>query len=73
MRTVKLEHNDDTVLDPADPQLVMRGSVLPDGPECGTWEQCRNGAWIASLAASGKKLVARDRSQLIKQLALVSL
>lgn len=73
MRTVKLEHNDDTVLDPADPQLVMRGSVLLDGHECGTWEQCRDGAWIASLSASGKKLIARDRRQLIEQLALVSL
>jgi len=49
MRTVKLEHNDDTVLDPADPQLVMRGSVLLDGHECGGWEQRRDGTWIARL------------------------
>jgi hypothetical protein len=73
MRTVKLEHNDDAVLDPADPMLVMRGSVLLDGHELGVWEQRRNGTWIAWLSASGKTIIAEDRNQLIEQLALVSL
>lgn len=73
MRTVKLEHNDDTVLDPSDPQLVMRGSLLLDGHECGTWEQRRDGTWTARLSASGETFVEADRKQLIERLALVSL
>jgi hypothetical protein len=73
MRTVKLQHNGDTVLDPADPHLVKRGSVLLDGHEPGMWEQRRDGTWIASLSAAGKTFVARDRNQLIEQLVLVPL
>ena len=73
MRTVKLEHNDDTVLDPADPQLVIRGSLLLDGHECGGWEQRRDGTWIARLSRSGETVVAASRNQLIERLTLVSL
>ena len=73
MRTVKLEHNDDTVLDPADPQLVMRGSLLLDGHECGGCEQRRDGTWIARLSTSGETIVAACRDQLIERLTLVSL
>jgi hypothetical protein len=73
MRTVKLEHNDDTVLDPTDPQLVIRGSLLLDGHECGGWEQRRDGTWIARLSASGETIVAASRNQLIERLTLVSL
>lgn len=73
MRTVKLEHNDDTVLDPTDPQLVMRGSLLPDGHECGGWEHRRDGTWIARVSPSGEAIVAASRDQLIERLTLVSL
>jgi hypothetical protein len=73
MRNVKLEHNDDTVLDPADPQLVARGSLLLDGHECGTWEQRRDGTWTARLSASGETLVEAGRKQLIDRLALFPL
>jgi len=73
MRTVKLEHNDDTVLDPSDPQLVMRGSLLLDGHECGGWEQRRDGTWIARLSKFGETVVAASRNQLIERLTLVSL
>ncbi|AMM17352.1 hypothetical protein AX768_24350 [Burkholderia sp. PAMC 28687] len=71
MRTVKLEHNDDTVLDPSDPQLVARGSLLIDGHECGTWEQRRDGTWTARLSASGGTIVEAGRKQLIDRLALI--
>jgi hypothetical protein len=81
MRTVKLEHNDDTVLDPTDPQLVTRGSLLLDGHECGTWEQRRDGTWTARLSASasvsasasGETIVATGRTQLIERLARIPL
>ncbi|MEA3126655.1 MAG: hypothetical protein QOD67_3674 [Caballeronia sp.] len=73
MRTVKLEHNDDTVLDPTDPQLAMRGSLLLDGHECGGWEQRRDGTWIARLSASGEIIVAASRDHLVERLTLVSL
>jgi hypothetical protein len=73
MRTVKLEHNDETVLDPADPQLLVRGSLLLDGHECGGREQRRDGTWIARLSASGETVVAASRNQLIERLTLVSL
>jgi hypothetical protein len=69
MRTVKLEHNDDTVLDPADPELVMRGSVLLDGELAGMWEQRRDGTWIARLKATGESFVEPGESRLIARLA----
>jgi hypothetical protein len=69
MRTVKLEHNDDTALDPADPELVMRGSVLLDGALAGMWEQRRDGTWIARLKATGERFTEPGESQLIEKLA----
>jgi hypothetical protein len=69
MRTVKLEHNDDTALDPADPELVMRGSILLDGHAAGSWEQRRDGTWIARLNATGETFSEPGRPQLIERLA----
>jgi hypothetical protein len=69
MQTVKLEHNDDTTLDPADPELVMRGSLFLDGREAGMWEQRRDGTWIARLKSSGETLVEPGKSQLVERLA----
>ena len=73
MRTVKLEHNDDTVLDPSDPQRVARGSLLLDGHECGIWEQRRDGTWAARVSISGASIVEAGRKQLIERLALIPL
>ena len=72
MRTVKLEHNDDTVLDPTDPHLVKCGSLLLDGHECGEWEQRRDGTWIARLSVSGETIIAAGRDDLIERLAFSS-
>ena len=77
MRTVKLEHNDDTAPDPADPEFVMRvlmrvlmrGSVLLDGARAGMWEQRRDGAWIALLKATGERFTEPGEFQLIERLA----
>jgi hypothetical protein len=69
MRTVKLEHNDDTVLDPADPELVMRGSLFLDGREAGMWEQRRDGMWSARLKSSGETFSEPGKPQLIERLA----
>ena len=77
MRTVKLEHNDDIALDPADPEFVMRvlmrvlmrGSVLLDGARAGMWEQRRDSTWIALLKATGERFTEPGESQLIERLA----
>jgi hypothetical protein len=81
MRTVKLEHNDDIALDPADPEfvmrvlmrvlmrVVMRGSVLLDGARAGMWEQRRDSTWIALLKATGERFTEPGESQLIERLA----
>jgi hypothetical protein len=69
MRTVKLEHNDDTALDPADPQLIKRGSVLLDGQQAGTWEQRRDGTWVARLKVTGERFVEPGEALLIMRLA----
>jgi hypothetical protein len=69
MRTVKLEHNDDCALDPADPELVMRGTVLLDGHRAGMWEQRRDGTWIARLKATGESFAEPGKPQLIARLA----
>ena len=63
MHTVKLEHNDDEVLDPADPQLVVRGSLFIDGHDAGCWEERRDGTWAAHVrhkaAGSSRRAAAR--------------
>jgi hypothetical protein len=69
MRSITLEHNDDCVLDPGDPGLVTRGSLLIDGHVAGMWEQRRDGSWIARLRGSGRVVTAAGRSQLIERLA----
>jgi hypothetical protein len=72
MRTVKLEHNDDTTLDPADPQLIKRGSVLLDGQQAGMWEKRRDGTWVAHLKATGERFVEPGEALLIMRLAQTS-
>lgn len=69
MRTVKLEKNDDTVLDPADPGLVTRGSILLDGHERGTWEHRRDGHWVARIAGMDAQFVETSEGGLIARLA----
>jgi hypothetical protein len=69
MHEVRLEHNDDTGLDPADPQLVMRGSLIIDGHEAGCWEQRRDGTWTAHLRHRPGWIVERSKAALTERLA----
>jgi len=69
MHTVKLEHNDDEVLDPADPQLVERGSLFIDGYDAGCWEQRRDGTWVAHVRHRVGWIVETSRGALIDRLA----
>jgi hypothetical protein len=69
MHTVKLEHNDDEVLDPADPQLVVRGSLFIDGHDAGCWEQRRDGTWAAHVRHRAGWIVEASRGALIDRLA----
>ncbi|MCG7402198.1 MULTISPECIES: hypothetical protein [Caballeronia] len=69
MHTVKLEHNDDEVLDPADPQLVVRGSLFIDGHDAGCWEERRDGTWAAHVRHKGGWIVETSRGALIERLA----
>ncbi|WP_244197797.1 hypothetical protein [Caballeronia ptereochthonis] len=75
MHEVKLEHNDDEVLEPADPQLVMRGSLFIDGRDAGCWEARRDGTWTAHVrhmcgtARAGSWIVEPSRAALIERLA----
>ncbi|KIG03502.1 hypothetical protein [Caballeronia concitans] len=69
MHYVKLEHNDDTALDPADPELVMRGSLFIDGHEAGCWEARRDGTWVAHLRHEKGWIVEQSRVALIERLA----
>jgi hypothetical protein len=69
MHDVTLEHNDDEVLDPADPQLVMRGSLFIDGHEAGCWEARRDGTWAAHVRHKGGWIVEASRGALIDRLA----
>ncbi len=70
MHIVKLEHNDDAALDPADPQLLMRGSLMLDGRhEAGCWEARRDGTWAAHLRCTPGWIVAPSRATLIERLA----
>ncbi|SAL46839.1 hypothetical protein AWB70_03685 [Caballeronia cordobensis] len=69
MHTVKLEHNDDEVLDPADPQLVVRGSLFIDGHDAGCWEQRRDGTWAAHVRHREGWIVETSRGALIDRLA----
>jgi hypothetical protein len=64
MNTVELLHNDDETLDPTDPGLSRRGSVIYDGDEAGTWEAHRGGKWMAILCRSGAALTAADEASL---------
>jgi hypothetical protein len=68
MPQVILEHNDDIALDPADPQLVMRGTVLLDGRHAGSWEARKDGSWTAVLA-DGRRFGATSREGLASTLA----
>jgi hypothetical protein len=69
MHDVKLEHNDDAGLDPADPQLVMRGSLLIDGHEAGTWEARRDGTWAAHVHRAPGWIIETSRDALIQRVA----
>lgn len=69
MHTVKLEHNDDEVLDPADPQLVVRGSLFIDGRNAGSWEARRDGTWAAHVRHKSGWIVETSRVALIERLA----
>jgi hypothetical protein len=69
MHDVKLEHNDDTALDPSDPQLRMRGSLIIDGHEAGCWEARRDGTWAAHMRHTPGWIVQPSRIALIEQLA----
>lgn len=69
MHDVRLAHNDDTALDPADPTLVMRGSLFIDGHEAGCWEARRDGTWTAHLRHSQGWIVEPSRAALIERLA----
>jgi hypothetical protein len=72
MQHVKLAHNDDTALDPADPQLVMRGSLFIDGHEAGCWEARRDGTWAAHLKHEQDWIVEASKAALIERLARVA-
>jgi hypothetical protein len=69
MHHVKLEHNDDEVLDPADPQLVMRGSLFIDGRDAGCWEKRRDGTWAAHVRHREGWIVEASRDALVGRLA----
>ncbi|MEZ2353324.1 hypothetical protein [Caballeronia sp. RCC_10] len=69
MHDVKLEHNDDMALDPADPALVMRGSLFIDGHEAGCWEARRDGTWTAHLRHERGWIVEPSRAALVERLA----
>jgi hypothetical protein len=69
MHDVKLEHNDDLALDPADPQLIMRGSLFIDGHEAGCWESRRDGTWAAHRKHAAGWIVEKSKSALIDRLA----
>ncbi|WP_277185015.1 hypothetical protein [Caballeronia sp. BR00000012568055] len=69
MHDVKLAHNDDTALDPADPQLVMRGSLFIDGHEAGCWEARRDGTWAAHRKHEQNWIVESSKAALIERLA----
>jgi len=61
---VQLLHNDDTVLDPADPSLRERGAVMVDGREWGNWESHRNGSWTACQHRDTLRLEAPSKEAL---------
>ncbi|SAL23833.1 hypothetical protein AWB71_01287 [Caballeronia peredens] len=69
MHDVKLEHNDDGALDPAEPQVVMRGSLFIDGHEAGCWESRRDGTWAAHVRHRDGWIVASSRGELTERLA----
>ncbi len=69
MHDVRLEHNDDATLDPADPQLLMRGSLIIDGHEAGCWEARRDGTWAAHLRRTQGWIVEASKRTLIERLA----
>ena len=69
MHIVKLEHNDNATLDPADPQLPMHGSLMLDGHEAGCWEARRDGTWAAHLRRTPGWIVMASRAALIERLA----
>ncbi|WP_144063420.1 hypothetical protein [Caballeronia insecticola] len=68
MHHIKLEHNDDGALDPADPQVVMRGSLFIDGREAGCWESRRDGTWAAHVRHREGWIVATSRDALTERL-----
>ena len=55
MTTIKLLRNDDETLDPSDPTMVQRGSLMIDGNHAGTWEKHRSGEWTAFVNRAGFK------------------
>ncbi|MDR5856767.1 hypothetical protein P9239_05610 [Caballeronia sp. LZ062] len=69
MHDVRLAHNDDTTLDPADPTLVMRGSLFIDGHEAGCWESRRDGTRTAHLRHARGWIVESSRAALTERLA----
>ncbi|MDR5753645.1 MULTISPECIES: hypothetical protein [unclassified Caballeronia] len=69
MRKIKLEHNDDTALDPACPELVTRGSLFIDGRDAGWWEQRHDGTWIAHVRHTAHDVVETSKERLIARLA----
>jgi hypothetical protein len=68
MHDIKLEHNDDAGLDPADPQCIMRGSLFIDGHEAGSWEARRDGSWAAHLRHEQGWVVEQRKNALIERL-----
>lgn len=72
MRTVKLEKNDDTVLDPADPGLVTRGSLFIDGQQQGAWEHRRDGSWVALMNGARERIIEASEGELIARLAAMA-
>lgn len=66
MAKIELLHNDDEVLDPLDSTLRMRGSLLIDGHERGSWEEHLDGHYIART--DGTELSAPSRRDLISLL-----
>jgi hypothetical protein len=69
MHKIKLEHNDDTALDPVDPELVMRGSLFIDGHDAGWWERRHDGTWMAHVRHTAHDIVETSRERLIERLA----
>lgn len=68
MKTIELLHNDDEVLDPTDPHLVKRGSILADGSEVGGWAEHDNGTWKAWVREPRLELTASSAEELESQL-----